>query len=1188
MRLRSLKMQGFKSFPDSTTVKFHEGITAVVGPNGCGKSNIVDAVRWVLGEQRPTAIRGARMEEAIFQGTVSRRPVGRASVSLLLANEDGALPVPFEEVELSRTVYRDGGSEYRINRTPCRLRDVVDLCRDAGLGAGGYSVIEARMIDAILSGRAEERRALFEEAAGIGKYKDRRRTALRRLEASDADLQRVETVIEEVRSKVRSLARQRGKAQRWKDMRARRLVVELAVAVHRTSHLQERLARIDAELQSGRGESAAAEAQLAAAEAGLERARLQRVDAEKARSGAAQALDQARAELARVEKETAVAAVQIEAGQRRLGQVGEELAGLEDLRTSSSANAASLREELAGQRASLEAAAADLAERRAASDEAGGRLQAARAAMAALEERGRDLARRLAQLQGDRESARNQAGELDRRHAKLTEEETAGAAALKDLRAQGDLFAQQSVEMARKAEEAATEADEARRALARVRERLAEAREREMGLESESAGLAAEAAGLRRATEAEGDAEARAAAAALPGRVHGLLSDFVSVGGAEADVRIVDDALGALGSALVIGDAADAEAVLAWYRKTPDRSKGLILLPADDAPASPGPLPPGVSASGAGAAWATAVLGGVQARAESPGGAPEALDARGPGGNVDARRAEPPGAAPEVLVVWTDSLGAMHLTPRHGAAGPLERAAHLESLESKLDQLRNDLEIAQSQRAQIEEEQALKESDAETASERLLKARDDARSVQADAAARSDEHERVSRHQKEIARRRQAAREARAQAADRERTAGEEIEAVAGEEQVVAGKTTGRREELRAAEAAWEAVRDAQAEAAIRATRAESACERLEGRLSDTEGVAERTAGRIAELQAEAAELEAEVARLAEASKEGQGELEGLFGQRDRASSALSERDHVLDQARESEAGLERQLREVRGAERKAADRRHELELERQGLSNETGRIGERLAAEWGRPLDALLAENEPAQGDPEELSAELDDIVGRLARLGPVNMLAVEEHAEEKERLDFLERQRDDLAAARDDLRAAVRGVNAKATELFNTTFEAIREHFRRTFMRLFSGGEADLWLADPDDPLESPVEIHAAPMGKRTQRIDLLSGGERALTALSLLFAIYLYRPSLFCFLDEVDAPLDEANIVRFIRLLESFKSETQFVVVTHNPRTIEAADWIYGVTMEEPGVSALVGVQLDADPGAGATAA
>ena len=230
MKLRSLKLQGFKSFADSTTIEFHDGITAVVGPNGCGKSNISDAIRWVLGEQRPTAIRGAKMEEAIFQGTVSRRPVNRGSVSLTVSNEDGALPVPFEEVEIGRQIFRDGGSEYSINRSACRLRDVLDLCRDTGLGANAYSIIENRMIDAILSDRAEERRGLFEEAAGIGKYKDRRKAATRRLERAEMDLQRLEDVISEVQTKVRSLARQKGKAERYLEYRQRRLDVEVAVA----------------------------------------------------------------------------------------------------------------------------------------------------------------------------------------------------------------------------------------------------------------------------------------------------------------------------------------------------------------------------------------------------------------------------------------------------------------------------------------------------------------------------------------------------------------------------------------------------------------------------------------------------------------------------------------------------------------------------------------------------------------------------------------------------------------------------------------------------------------------------------------------------------------------------------------------------------------------------------------------
>jgi chromosome segregation protein len=251
MKLRALRVHGFKSFADTTEIKFHEGITAIVGPNGCGKSNISDAIRWVLGEQRPTAIRGAKMEEAIFQGSVNRRPVNRGSVHMMVSNEDGLLPVPFEEVEIGRIVYRDGGSDYSINRAVCRLKDVVDLCRDTGLGANAYNVIENKMIDAILSDRAEERRSLFEEAAGIGKYKDRRKAAQRRLERAEMDLQRLEDVIAEVQTKVRSLARQKGKAERYLELRTRRLDVEVAVVKGQLETLGGRLTEVERELQGG-------------------------------------------------------------------------------------------------------------------------------------------------------------------------------------------------------------------------------------------------------------------------------------------------------------------------------------------------------------------------------------------------------------------------------------------------------------------------------------------------------------------------------------------------------------------------------------------------------------------------------------------------------------------------------------------------------------------------------------------------------------------------------------------------------------------------------------------------------------------------------------------------------------------------------------------------------------------------
>ncbi len=271
-------------------------------------------------------------------------------------------------------------------------------------------------------------------------------------------------------------------------------------------------------------------------------------------------------------------------------------------------------------------------------------------------------------------------------------------------------------------------------------------------------------------------------------------------------------------------------------------------------------------------------------------------------------------------------------------------------------------------------------------------------------------------------------------------------------------------------------------------------------------------------------------------------------------------------------------LREDRRADRQRAERRHELELETTELRAAQTGLRERLEAEWDAPLEELRSRVEPPEeGSLEEWESELDQVRRSLARLGPVNLLAETEYEEEQERLSFLTEQRDDLVAAREDLRTSIRRVNRTAAEAFTTTFEQIRENFQRTFLTLFEGGECDLWIEDPSDPLDSPIEISASPRGKRTQRIHLLSGGERALTALALLFAIYLAKPSPFCLMDEVDAPLDETNVLRFVRMLQRFKSDTQFVVITHNPRTIEAADWIYGVTMQEPGVSSIVGVEL-----------
>jgi len=1154
VKLKSIRLHGFKSFPDATRVEFHDGITAIVGPNGCGKSNIGDAIRWVLGEQRPTVVRGAKMEEVIFQGTASRRPVNRAAVSMIVTNEDGALAIPYGEVEIGRAVYRDGGSDYRLNRATCRLRDIVDLCRDTGLGANAYSVIEIRMIDAILSGRADERRSLFEEAAGIGKYKERRRAAIRRLETSEADLQRIEDVIGEVRTKVRSLARQKGKAQRYRDLRERRLAVEVAVVREELEQLRGRLAQVERELQSDREESAGMAAALATAEAELEQSRLERVEAERARTTCAGRLGAVRGELARIETEVAVAEERLANGRRRLEQIASERETQTSVQTHSGDEVVVLTDARDECKVSFTLLQANVTERRQAAAEVRERFDIARGEARELEDRSRSLARTMARLEGDRDSARLQARELQRTIEQLSRDARQGAGALREVESQRDLFADRRTATAQSAEEAAREFDASRRRLGLVRERLQRARAEEMQAEGRLSALEAESAALRRVAERDEGAGSVAMAAreTFPGAVRGVVSDFVRVSGPVA--RGVDEVLGQFGSALIVGGRDDVDRIAQWYHGADDRVAALVLLPLDAVPAAVGELPAGVTALGEGAPWVRVLLGGAAASADG----------------------------------WRDYRGAVHLFPEAGAEGRLERRGRIEALDAECELARSSLDEARARRLHLEEEQGVCEEEADAASERVLAARDDARAAESEAATQSDRRARLARHQDEVSRRLEGARATREGALHRERAAESERDRLRQEEGTLASRIEDRRSVLAAVEAEWEQAREAESEATIRSAKLESRLERLEGQLGDARATFKRAATRLGALAVEESSLKAETERVRAGREQGGAALEGLFRKRDELRASLSEHDRLLAAATETVTRAERRLGDLRATERQAVGHRHQLELREQDIRNRASRITERLEAEWGRPAEALFDEAEPMEGDPESLRDELEDIVRSLSRIGPVNMLAVEEHAEESARLDFLVRQQEDLIAARNDLRSAIRRINTTATELFMRSFEAINENFRSTFHHLFSGGQARLWLSDPENPLESPIEIHAAPKGKRTQRIDLLSGGERALTALSLLFGIYLVKPSPFCVLDEVDAPFDDSNIGRFVRLLQGFKAQTQFVVITHNPRTIEAADWIYGVTMEEPGVSSIVGVRLESPAEAEAEAA
>jgi chromosome segregation protein len=1169
MRLRALRLHGFKSFADRTEVVFHDGMTAVVGPNGCGKSNISDAIRWVLGEQRPSAIRGAKMEEAIFQGTVTRRPVNRGSVALEVSNEDGTLPVPYAEVEISRTVYRDGGSEYQLNRSHCRLKDIQELCRDTGLGANAYSIIESRMIDTILSDRAEERRGLFEEAAGIGKYKDRRRAAGRRLDRAEIDLQRLEDLMGEVESKVRSLARQKGKAERWAALRKERLDAEVSLARRQLEGLEARRREIRTLLDSDASAETVRSSGVQAAEARVETLRTERLRLERLRSEAAKALDTVRSELAEWERRLAVSGERGENATHRLGRIHGERQEAIELRDRALEDREGIVAEEAGMSGALERLSEELEESRGRAERAREALAGVRAELERAEAREREIARREAQLAGDAEAADAQIREMEERGRLFVEEEATARADLGELDDQGDLFSDHLLALGAEAEEAAARVREARAALDGLRAGVDALRQEEIAAQEARASVTGRLAALERMeADREGmDPVVRSLLAAKLEGVHGVLADFVEASSEVAGA--VERTLGPLARALVVRDRSAARAVAGWFREHWKKGGGLLLLPLDGLPATgkaaagKGALLERTRAHGAGAPWVRVLLAGA---------------------SIDGDEAADPSDG-----ILVDAQGVYRVGNPMGATGILERKEQLRAL--RIEAVETGAAAARAGAAREEAQTALREGEERVdALTRSLRAAEDAhREARSEAAARDARRDRVLRILEDAERQRELARTTAERARERATAARTEAATLAGERERLAAERATAAGLVQEAQEGWEAARGEASRVEVEAARLQAQRIRLTERLGDLDRTVERSRARLEALEREETEARTQVEESARLRREGEEATRALFDRRDAAALELQRHDEGWTSLEETLATAERSVREARDAERAAQDHRHRLELEAGELEGRIGRIQERLEGEWGRTLARLLDEAEPLDGTEEELRTRAREVAEALDRLGPVNQLAVEEHEEESARLTFLREQHGDLVKARNDLKAAIREINLTATRLFHETFEEIREHFRATFQRLFQGGECDLWLSDPEDPLDSPIEIHASPRGKRTQRIDLLSGGERALTALSLLFGIYLVKPSPFCVLDEVDAPLDESNIGRFIHLLEEFKADTQFVVITHNPRTIEAADWIYGVTMEEPGVSRIVGVKLeDALQVAGAGAA
>ncbi|WP_242006574.1 chromosome segregation protein SMC [Rhodothermus marinus] len=1177
MYLSKLELQGFKSFADRTVLHFDPGITAIVGPNGCGKSNLVDAVRWVIGEQRARVLRSERMEHVIFNGTARRRPVGMAEVLLTIENTRGILPLHYSEVTIGRRLYRSGESEYLLNGTPCRLRDIQELFMDTGMGAGAYSVIELKMIEDILSDNAQDRRHLFEEAAGITRYKLRRAQTLRKLDATRNDLTRLRDLIEEVRRQVDTLKRQADRAERYRRYRDELRTLEQALLRHDYDRLREQADALEALLDEVQTRLREARTRYEALEAEQTELQQQLTRTETALEAAQERLHTLQNRLQALESEGRLLDERLRAArseQERLQREAEEAARQEQrLQQALEAAEAAVREAMPRHEA------AEAALRRALEDR-----DAAQHALEQQRERVREARRLLQQAEQALLEARRQLDRQSNRRELLEQERERLDAEQKTLDAQLQALETEQEEILRKRETARQTCENLRKEIEVLERRRQELRQeiaaRDEALHQQERRLEAVRAEARLLeqvlTAYEDFPEAVPFLARTPGWTDAPLQTVADLLGIAPELQpALDAALGERAAWIVVATEEEARQALRLLREAEKGRATFIVLegltPPNDPPEIPGARP---------------LLDHVRlARPElRPLAASLLHDAYLVDDLETARRLAQSTSEPARFFTpqgeWIDSRNWWHggsaQAPRSPLSGRLDRRERLNALQTEAASLETEIARLRNERATLEQQLQALPFDAKQQTLR-----------EAEQALRALEQQ-ATRHEatrESLRQRLEALKTRRAQLDEAQATLATELQtlrqALAEAEQAVAE----RQRALQEAEAALQ-----QAEAGYRAAmeqlnqvqlQAAETRNRLENLRREQQQLRQRLEGLRRRQQERAQQQEQLATRLAR----DQERRRAIEEERSARSAELPPVEAEVQQLRQQLVALrtafervERQLRELRRAyeQEQQQERQYQVQLAetRTRLAGLTEHAREHLDVD-----DPSRLPEPPADFDVQAAREQIETLRRRMANLGTVNELALEQYQEEKERLDFLLAQQQDLESAEATLETTIQEINQTAAARFLETFESIRRNFQELFRELFGGdARADLVLADPNDPLESPIEILARPRGKRPSTLAQLSGGEKALTAIALLFALYLTKPSPFCILDEVDAPLDEANVERFMRLLRSFSENTQFILITHNLRTMELSDRLYGVTMQEPGVSTLVSVRLE----------
>jgi len=1238
MYLQSLELIGFKSFAPKTTLRFHRGVTAIVGPNGCGKSNVLDAIRWVLGEQSAKALRGGEMADVIFSGTDTRQAHNMAEVSMTFSECEQELGVEWNEVCITRRVFRDGKSEYLINGTPCRLKDIHNLFMDTGIGRSAYSIMEQGRTAQLLNSRPEDRRAIFEEAAGITKYKAQKKEALRKLEYTEANLLRVSDIIKEVKRQIGSLQRQAGKARRYQSLMEDLRVLDTHLS-HRTYlDLDRSIIEVAAEVEKSADARALYEREIAEQEVEVSGAREQLSTLDSETEGARDHLQTLRNRIYSGES-------RIETNAERSGEFREMIvrsgADIDATRLrireqeseieQADAQLNSLLEVLRAEEESLTAATARVSEAQRERITAEQATETLTGRLHELENRLTDVRGELSTAGARRDAERARALQLQEQvsvaglavtTAATRAEQTASAQASTrqalDAAEQELLASQQAQDEAQIARQSAeTEWNSSVKQLSEREHRL----EILLQLEREGEGLGEGAQAILRGLDRPEFFQAG---------ILGTLASLVEIPAAE--IPAVEAALGAASRAIVFADADMAEAALQTLREAAQGRASVLasdLLPI--ATQQSGYLPEGAICWATDVVRATGSAHGLIGRLlEGVAIVPDLqtafrLKKANPGLAFAARTGEflgRDGVAHGGATGEASSSALMRrsqiATLEREVAGLRESVAHLSlvregalaALEASVNRLRDAREHLGNTQGLL----AAAQADNLLASRELENARHRHESLDGEIAA-LQEH--IGQLEAQITDRNQQlenatleltnAREERSAAATRisllRESEAEAANALAEARLRVATERQ-RQESLAGQRAPMEArVRELAETISARERDISTHEERIRSLETESTTLAESVQGwkqesteaeaRVLELGVRRNELQQGVEALEIALRGARKNLSDLQDNRAKNEVRLAElklraeaiRDHVSRRYQLDLEGFEPD----RYALLKAVATRNEKDRKAAALpeSSDAGTDGEapipsnenpeEVSVEAIERVEAALSGPIPAEIPWERIELVVAELTERVDSMGPVNLDAIQEFDELEERYRFLEQQNTDLINGKDELLEAISRINKTTRELFSETFEKIRINFQEMFTQLFGGGKANLLLMDESDPLESGIEIIAQPPGKKLQSISLLSGGERTMTAVALLFAIYMVKPSPFCVLDEMDAPLDESNIGRFIKLLDRFIGQSQFMVITHNKRTMSRADSLYGVTMEERGISKLLSVKF-----------